>query len=73
MSRAIFNLPHPTRPGAVLWQEGVYVTDGRRLLWIARIEGENIYLEDVCTECLEQWKAHEVMASLREVKPCSVT
>jgi hypothetical protein len=73
MSRAIFNLPHPTRAGAVLWQEGVYVTDGRRLLWIARIEGENIYLEDVCTECLEQWEAHEVMASLREVKPCSVT
>jgi hypothetical protein len=69
MASTAHNLRRQQLGGTATWERGTYLTDGLRLFCVVGADGDAVYLENVRSESLERWSAHQ-LRPMREVKPC---
>jgi hypothetical protein len=62
-----------SRAPAARWRAGTYLTDGRRLLVVVRVDAEGVELEDARTEQLEWHPVGQLASATRAVTPRSIT
>jgi hypothetical protein len=63
----------PGREPATPWRAGTYLTDGRRLLCVVRVDAEGAEIEDARTEQLEWHPVRQLVGATRPVTPRSVS